>query len=406
MWRFPAQDELSVIADSGAFTDALAEDLGQSIHAYHCVAPRRELGGARLIADIVAELDHAFAGMHDRLGTGRVTTFGAKAALALVAATLLLDRRGTEGQVRRCHGDLHLRNLVLLDGKPVPFDALEFDEVLGTCDVLYDLAFLIMDLRHRHLPRAANIVLNTYLLAAQGDEDSGLAALPLFLAIRAAIRSMVVVQTDRAGGTQGKSDAEAGAFLDEAIALLDAPGARLIAVGGLSGTGKTTIARQIAAGIGAAPGAVHLRSDLERKAMEGVAVQTHLPLASYAKDARSKVYDRMFARAETILQAGHSALLDATFLDIETRHRAEALAARLHVPFTGLWLHAPSGSLLARVAARSADASDADASDADASVVLQQLEKQVGPIDWHQVDAGSTITDTVAAANAVLGLPR
>ena len=106
------------------------------------------------------------------------------------------------------HGDLHLRNLVLIEGRPILFDALEFDETLGTCDALYDVAFLIMDLCHRKLRRQACRVLDAWLREAKGQEDSSLAALPLFLSVRAAIRAMVLLQTDAARGTQGASATE------------------------------------------------------------------------------------------------------------------------------------------------------------------------------------------------------
>lgn len=401
MWRFPAEDELLAIVERGGFTDALAEDLGQSICAYHAAAPTRDADGARLIADILDELERVFAGMQAELGAAQVADFRKRARMALRAAAGLLVARGAAGQVRRCHGDLHLRNLVLIDGRPVPFDALEFDETLGTCDVLYDLAFLIMDLRHRHLARAANIVLNTWLLAAGGAEDAGLAALPLFLAVRAAIRAMVCVQTARARGGGDQPAAEARAYLAEALAALSPAPPRLVAVGGLSGTGKTTLARELAPGIGAAPGAVHLRSDLERKAMEGVAAQTRLSADHYAGAARAGVYRHMLGRAAVLLGAGHSVLLDATFLAPEARAEAAALAASLPVVFTGLWLEAPGAVLLSRVAARVGDASDADQ-----AVVRRQLAQDIGANDWNRVEAGGTLAAALRVAAAVLGETR
>lgn len=395
MWRFPQKDELAVIADAGGLTDRLADRLGQAIYDYHHQTPSMHVGGAKLIADILAELTRVFAGMHDALGADRLHRFLAGARHSLDAQAALLDRRSLDGHVRRCHGDLHLRNLVLIDAVPTPFDALEFDEVLGTCDVLYDLAFLIMDLRHRDLPRAANRVLDTYLLAAGGFEDGGLAAFPLFLAVRAAIRAMVMVQT--ATATSDQPPAEAGRYLDEALAALSPAPARLVAVGGLSGTGKTTVAHALAPLIGAAPGAVHLRSDLERKAMRGIARQTHLPADSYAQPERERVYDRMFHRAESILKAGHSVLLDATFLDQAIRSRAETLADQVRVPFTGLWLTAPLPVLISRVTARSGDASDADA-----GVVRQQVVQDCGTINWTRVNAAQALSDTIQTAAAAL----
>ncbi|MEZ5877581.1 MAG: phosphotransferase [Tepidamorphaceae bacterium] len=114
------------------------------------------------------------------------------------------------GHVRRAHGDLHLRNIVLMDGQPVAYDALEFDETLGTCDLLYDLAFLLMDLCHRGLDRAACRVLDAWLTAFRGTEDGGLAGLLLFMSVRAAIRAMVLPQTDAARGNRRKAQPRSG----------------------------------------------------------------------------------------------------------------------------------------------------------------------------------------------------
>lgn len=157
MWRFPAKDELSVVADAGGIDDGLANDLGKAVFSYHSQTPQRCRDGAGLIRNILDELDRVFADMKAPLGAELIDQFHRESRAVLARAAPFLQERTNAGHVRRCHGDLHLRNLVLLDGKPVPFDALEFDEELGTCDVLYDLAFLIMDLQHRHLVRRVAI---------------------------------------------------------------------------------------------------------------------------------------------------------------------------------------------------------------------------------------------------------
>ena len=256
-----------------------------------------------------------------------------------------------------------------------------------------------MDLRHRGLHGAANITLNAYLLRALGAEDSGLAALPLFLAIRAAIRAMVQVQTDRATGHPGQTGGDARGYLEDAVAVLAPRQPRLIAVGGYSGTGKTTLAHALAHRIGAAPGAVHLRSDLERKAREGVAAETALSDAHYSRAARDEVYRAMLGRAGVILAAGHSVLVDATFLDPAQRDAVEQVALGAGVPFTGLWLAAPPEVLIARVSARAGDASDADA-----NVVRAQLRQACGAMSWTGIDAGGEMSATVAAAIAAIGV--
>ncbi|MDQ2089948.1 bifunctional aminoglycoside phosphotransferase/ATP-binding protein [Marimonas arenosa] len=395
MRRFPAEDELEAVAARGGLDDVLATELGHSLAAYHHAAPVRLRDGTRLIADILDELDRVFAGFPgtEALRLHRGWSAGARNALDRHAD--LLKARGQTGAVRRGHGDLHLRNLVLLDGRPVPFDALEFDETLGTCDLLYDLAFLLMDLCHRDLRRAAARVLDAWLLDFQGRQDAGLAALPLFLSVRAAIRAMVLLQTDAARGMPHASDAEVALLLQEATGFLRPPPPVCIAVGGFSGTGKSLLARGLAPHVGAAPGAVWLASDVLRKA--GRDNTAPLPDAAYSATARGQVYERMMARAGTILGAGHTVILDATFLDPTRRTAARDMATALDVPFVGLWLTAPPDRLRQRVAGRRGDASDADV-----AVLERQLAAGSGTVDWRHLDATCDAGATLSAARAAL----
>ncbi len=223
MWRFPAENAFEAIAERGTFDDRLATAMGETIAAYHASAPIVRRPGAEPIEAILAELARIFAGFQDAAGTARVNEWLVASRDALERNRAPLDARGRSDHVRRGHGDLHLRNLVLIGGRPVPFDALEFDENLGSCDVLYDIAFLLMDLCHRDLRPQACCVLDGWLREARGGEDSGLAALPLFLSVRAAIRAMVLLQTDAARGQSGASAAELAAYLDLACAALSPP---------------------------------------------------------------------------------------------------------------------------------------------------------------------------------------
>src|SRR3990170_3555960 len=163
----------------------------------------------------------------------------------LAALSPLLVARARGGYVRHCHGDLHLRNIVEIDGSPVLFDAIEFDDRLATIDVLYDLAFLLMDLGKRGLGPHANAVLNAYLDAAASTGNLvGLATLPLFLAMRATIRAKVeLLRASFAAGGQGEATREeARAYFALARDFLRPAAPRLIAIGGLSGAGKSAVA--------------------------------------------------------------------------------------------------------------------------------------------------------------------
>lgn len=399
MHRFPARDELWHIADRGALTDDLAVKMGTSIFGYHAGAGMRQaVDGAGLIAEILDELNTAFATMTDVLGTNEALQFRTDSERAFQDATPLLRARAQAGHVRRCHGDLHLRNIVLLDGVPTPFDALEFDETLGTCDVLYDLAFLVMDLKHRKLHRAANLVLNSYLFKANSaDHEAGLALMPLFLSIRAAIRAMVDVQIARVNPTDRGAPGDARRYMAEALAYLAPVPVWLVAIGGLSGTGKTTLATALAPEIGAAPGAVHLRSDLERKALFGVDPLIRLPAEAYSHEISAKIYTRLAEKAARLLGAGHSVILDAVHLAESERALPAEIAAKANARFAGLWLEADTEVLLNRVALRHNDASDADA-----AVIEQQAARPTGAIHWTRIAAADDQKTTLSRAKAVL----
>ena len=399
MRRFPAEAELAEIARRDGIDPALADAIGAVVARYHAdAAPAATDDGAGRIGRVIADILSSLADMEDALDPAAVARLRGAAEAALRRVAPLLDARARAGFVRRCHGDLHLGNLVVIKGRPVPFDALEFDERLATTDVLYDLAFLLMDLMHAGLRPAANRVLGRYLAHADTpDHHDGLAALPLFLALRAAIRAMVAVQRARLAKDPAEGRAEARGYLADAAAYLDPPGPALVAVGGLSGSGKTTLAAGLAPGIGAAPGAVHLRSDIERKIMFGVDPLEPLPAEGYRSEVGAQVYERLRERAARALRAGHSVLLDAVHdIDAE-RAAAEALAARAGVPFAGLWLEADPQALVARVSARRGDASDADA-----AVVRRQLEAAPAAVDWHTVDASGSAPETQARAREVL----
>ncbi|WP_127091549.1 AAA family ATPase [Aquabacter cavernae] len=325
-------------------------------------------------------------------GLGPVNAYGADVEQALAVLAPLLRARGTAGAVRRCHGDLHLRNIALVDGAPVLFDAIEFNEAIATCDVLYDLAFLLMDLWHRGLPVPANRLLNRYVWGTPEPAAllDGLAALPLFLSLRAAIRAKVAVDLARRA-TDGADTAcaEARSYFETARALL-APGGSplLLAIGGLSGTGKSTLAARLAPGIGGAPGAIHLRSDIERKRLFGCGELERLPPDAYGAEATARTYTQMRTLAAHALKAGRSVILDAVHARPEERSALADLAAAHGAPFHRVWLEAPRDLLHSRVEARRDDASDATA-----AVVDLQAGFDVGPLDWPRLDAGLPLSD-------------
>jgi aminoglycoside phosphotransferase family enzyme/predicted kinase len=403
MRRFDQSALLSRIAEAGTLPPTLAGDLADAVYASHRAAPpAAPVGGAARFERLIASVSETLAGVAGTLGADRLQQLQKRVAAQMRGAAAVLDERAAAGCVRRCHGDLHLNNIVLWRGRPVLFDALEFDDDLATIDTLYDLAFLLMDLDIRGQRAAANAVLNRWLWRSGDVLDlRGLKALPLFLGLRSTIRAMVTAE--RAGQETGEARArdrgEARRYLDAALACLAQSVPQLIAVGGLSGTGKSTLARTLAPQIGPAPGAVHLRSDLERKSLFGVDEMTRLGPDTYTRAASEKVYVILYEKVRLVLGAGHAGIVDAVFARPEERAEIERVAADLGIPFRGLWLEASPDALLARVSARKGDASDATP-----DVVRQQLGYKTGAFSssWTGVKANAGPAATLRRARKAL----
>jgi hypothetical protein len=388
--RFDENATLDHLAADGRLDTPLINALAGAVARAHHAAPPRDGDAATdaLREQLDSTLAELAAGAGEFFPAGPVADFGERATAAFERNEPLLRRRGAQGLARRCHGDLHLANIALIDGAPVLFDALEFDEAYATCDTLHDLAFLVMDLCERGPCGSAGRLLNRYLWLC-GDpwrEIAGLAALPLFLALRAAIRAKVVAAQARLdAGAATTLRARAQAYFTLAARFLQPAAPLLVAVGGLSGTGKSTLAAALAPAIGPAPGALHLRSDLERKRLMGVSETTRLGPEAYLPAVSQRVFAELHELARAGLHAGRAVIVDATHPRPEDRAAVAAIARQLDAPFVGLWLDAPLDLLKERVTQRLHDASDA--SDATAEVVQAQALGATSPIDWHRLDA-------------------
>ena len=309
----------------------------------------------------------------------------------------LLRARASRGFVRRCHGDLHLANIALVDGRPLLFDAIEFDPVIATTDVLYDLAFTLMDLVHFNQPAAANEVFNRYLAGAGDEGLDGLRLLPLFLSVRAAIRAHVLFMKSEQAGGDDAVWREAKRYFDLAGRLIAPKPPLLVAIGGLSGTGKSVLARGLAGLIEPPPGAVIIRSDVVRKHLFGVGETTTLPESAYRGDVTERVYGLLSSTARRILGQGCSVVLDAAYLQEAERTEIAHLAATYGIRFVGLFLTADLATRLARIENRRGDASDATR-----SVVLTQETFAIGAVDWHIIDASGTPDQSLRSARTSL----
>jgi uncharacterized protein len=400
MARFDQAGLFDRLAARGELALGVMRPLASVIARFHQAAgPRRDHGGAAGLAWVIDGNETGFAeqgaGILDPALCAALTA-ESRAALAAVGA--LADARRDGGLVRQCHGDLHLRNIVLLDGHPTLFDAIEFNDEIACTDVLYDLAFLLMDLWRRSLRGHANAVLNGYL--AESPDLEGLALLPLFLSCRAAVRAKTSATS---AGLQvdprrrGELQDLAREYLAMARRFLHPPAPCLAAVGGLSGTGKSTLALAVAPEVGAVPGAVVIRSDEIRKGLLGVAPLDRLGPEGYAPEVSRRVYALVAQRAMQVVATGHSAIVDAVYARPDERDAIERHAAGAGVPFLGLWLEAPEALLTARAAGRRLDPSDADA-----DVIRRQARRDTGPIAWRRVDASGTAGRVLAHVKALL----
>jgi predicted kinase len=400
MVRFDQQGLFDRLAARGALELGLMRPLAVATARFHESAERRpDHGGAAGMAWVV---DGNAAGFAEQ-GAG---IFDPAACADLARSSreqlehheALLNARRDDGFVRRCHGDLHLRNIVLLDGQPTLFDAIEFNDEIACTDVLYDVAFLLMDLWRRQLPRHANAIWNAYL--AETTEFTGIPLLPLFLSCRAAVRaktSATAANLQADPMRKPELDDTARDYLAMAERLLHPPPACLIAIGGFSGSGKSTVARALAPLIGAVPGAVVIRSDEIRKQLCGVDPLQRLGPEGYTANVTQRVYATIANRATQVVAGGHAAIVDAVYPRAEDRQVIEYLAAAAQVPFAGVWLDAPESVLIAR-----SDHRHLDASDADADVIRGQLGRDTGAITWQQIDASRPLDDVVRRVADVL----
>jgi hypothetical protein len=386
--------------------DDLADALGRAVAAAHDKAPIVDAEPwIKALGSYIDEHVEAFVEHPEIFPAADIHALAAKSRAHYRRIVPLLRQRGKRGLVRRIHGDLHLGNIVLIDGLPVLFDAIEFSAIIGSGDVLYDLAFLLMDLLERELPQAANIVLNRYLAETHRDEDldnedlDALTALPFFLSMRAAIRAKVTAaRMERAATAERDKIAKsARTYFDFAQRAITPPPPQCIAVGGLSGTGKTRLARALAPHIAPMPGAVIVRSDVERKTLFGAGETAKLPAAAYAPEVTARVYATLADKARRIVAAGHSAIVDAVFATPQERDALAAAAQAAKVPLQGLFLTADLATRIARVGGRQLDASDADA-----AVVQAQESYKLGALTWPKIDASGTVVEILGRARAAL----
>jgi aminoglycoside phosphotransferase family enzyme/predicted kinase len=410
MRRFDEANLFSQMAEDKRLDRKVILDLADSIAVYHNRADvKYDYGGANASEAILKNL------LNDELkqfvgSVFKPEIFDAVSDLAwatLKATAALLDQRQKNGCVRRCHGDLHLRNICLWQGKPSLFDAVEFNLDFANIDTAYDLAFLLMDLDEKGYRRLASFVLNHYMVRTA--DYSALGALPLFMAMRALVRAYVAAETaaqiesEVATGTQHpdleKMREEARHYMDLAHSYMHPLPPRIVAVGGLSGTGKSHMSRELAPYLGRAPGAIVLRTDVIRKQIYGIDPFGKLDAGGYSADMTKKTYAALHTYARQAIAAGCSVITDAVFAKQAERDALEDLAHDLGVSFQGIWLYVAPEVAKARIKQRTSTISDATT-----DIYDQQMAYDLGILTWAQIDSGRSREIVVQDGRTVCGI--
>jgi aminoglycoside phosphotransferase family enzyme/predicted kinase len=391
MNRFDERRTFDHLAEAGPLDPALIDAVAEAIAASHRSAPLAPAEPwVHSISGIIEGNTAAFR---------EASCFPGKDIDDLEQASLsafsrlrgLLEQRGRQGHVRRCHGDLHLANIVLIGDLPVLFDAIEFDPAIASVDVLYDLAFAIMDFIRYDRPAAANVLLNRYLAITSVDNLDALAALPLFLSLRSAIRARVMLaRVNRNSRDTADVMRSVLAYFELARQTIHPSAPTLVAVGGLSGTGKSVLARTLAPAIPPQPGAVVIRTDVLRKQHFRIMETDRLPESAYQPEVTEKIYDTLVQRASRILVQGHSVVVDAVFAHETERTAICAAARKLNIRFVGFFLVTDLPTRLNRVGRR-----EGDASDATPEIAALQEKYNFGVIDWAVIDASGTPEQTL-----------
>jgi uncharacterized protein len=390
--QFDEGGRLDRLFDEGSLTTADCERLGAEIARVEerlaVATPHAGWGSPEALAAIVAmNLDQVRMARPE--ACARADSLQAWIDGEVDRLHSAIETRVAVGKIRECHGDLHLANIVLHDGRMMAFDGIEFNDSLRWIDVANDVAFLAMDFHARGRSDFAARVVNAWIEAA--DDHAAAEVLPLYMVYRAVVRAAVAAirqgQANAAGDAAAAeaADRESDRYLDLAVSLTAPRRPRLFVTTGVAGTGKTTLAGRLID----ACGAVRLRSDVERKRLAGMAATDRPADDDHARELygagmTDRVYQRLATSAATVLRSGTSVVVDATCNTRQQRDMLAAVARDAGVPLVWLELDVPAEFILARVAAR--QAAGTDASDASLDVVRSQLASRQ-PITPEEVAA-------------------
>lgn len=392
MRQFPQSAQLDNRLTQGLLSPSDMEALGVMLGRFHQqLPPADECSQYGDIAQIHHDVEDNFSALKDYFNASTTDhTLETKQLAELQhwvdeqnqALQHVFITRKQQGFIRECHGDLHLRNLIWLDGHPVAFDCLEFDESLRWIDVMCEVAFLVMDLMSRNQNALAYAFLNQYLQIT-GDY-AGLTVLPYYISYRAMVRAKVDALRHQQAGISVQAlkaiDSELHTYINLAHHISQSKQATLMITRGMSASGKSTISHPLATELSA----IRIRSDVERKRLYALSANESAASAPdtglYSKAISAQTYETLLHLTTQALAAGFNVIVDAVFMHPKQRQPFQALAEHHGYRYRILEFTAKPDTLRQRIATREKEASDADIN------VLEHQLKQWQPLEQHEME--------------------
>lgn len=364
MREFPQDDLFISLFEQGKLTESQMEELGRIVAQFHFLAQTNDyIRSFGEVAQVRQAIDENYQQTEKYIG-GPQTQQQFTETRQYTDAFFdnqpeLFKSRIENHKIRECHGDLHLRNICLWKNKIQLFDRIEFNEPFRFVDVMYDVAFAVMDLEARGSKELGNAFLNTYV--EQTGDWLGLQVLPLYLSRQAYVRAKVTsfLLDDPGVPEAAKKEAmvTAADYYKLAWNYTQQRQGKLILMSGLSGSGKTTVARHLARKLGA----IQLRSDAVRKQMAGISVQEKGGAELYTAQMNQKTYDRLLELGIKLANQGWTVILDAKYDREAARTNAIAQSKNHHLPIEIIHCQAPDAILRDRLSTRTDQVSDATA---------------------------------------------
>ncbi len=398
--RIPKKSLLNYMLPSEKFDRFEAMDLAEKLAELHTKAKIYHTKfGVETLRQTILENESVLScftsNLFDREKLNQLTQ---KSLESLQKNTALITFRQKTGRVRKCHGDLLLSNIAFDKKEFLFFSPIEYDNNKECIDTLYDLAYLMMDMEAHGLRRLCNIMFNHYM--AYTNDIEGYPLLPLYQSIRAAYRASVFARLSNLveGKEKERVIALAHKYFDLACSFMTEHKPILIACGGLSGSGKSRVAREIGGQINPPPGAVILRDDIIKKQITGIAPHQRFDKSYDTPVFEKLVYNVLRQHAQTALSVGSCVIVDALFYSQAERKAIEKLAQKMQIPFYGFWMDAPLCVRAERVKTRKRNPSDIRKD----WELESQLNLRTGPISWHKIMTDGPKEETVKKVMDIL----